>query len=51
MKKGIAYAFLALGVGVGFYATRLIMKKINDAIIDSKTVSVDEALEILKKSR
>ena len=51
MKKGLVYAFIGLGVGVGSYATYLIVKKLSDARIDSKTVSVEEALAQLKKSR
>lgn len=51
MKKGLVYAFLGLGLGVGSYATYLIFRNIKNARIDSKTVSVEEALAELKKSR
>jgi len=51
MKKGLVYAFIGLGVGVGGYATYLIFKNIRNARIDSRTVSVEEALAELKKSR
>jgi hypothetical protein len=51
MKKGLVYAFLGLGLGVGGYATYLIIRNIKNARIDSKTVSVEEALAQLKKSR
>ena len=51
MKKGLVYALIGLGVGVGGYATYLIVKKLRDARIDSKTVTVEEALAQLEKSR
>jgi hypothetical protein len=51
MKKVLVYAFIGLGVGVSGYATYLIFKKLSDARIDAKTVSVEEALEQLEKSR
>ena len=51
MKKGLVYAFIGLGLGVGGYATYLLIKNFNDARIDSKTVSVEEALAELEKSR
>ena len=51
MKKGLVYAFLGLGLGVGGYATYLLIKNFNDARIDSKTVSVEEALQELEQSR
>jgi hypothetical protein len=51
MKKGLVYTFIALGVGVGGYAVYLLIKNFNDARIDSKTVSVEEALQELEQSR
>ena len=51
MKKFLTYSLIGLGVGIGAYATYLISKKISDARIDARTVSVDEALEELKNSR
>lgn len=51
MKKGLVYAFIGLGVGVSGYATYLIFKRLADARIDSRTVSVEEALAELEKSR
>ena len=51
MKKGLVYAFIGIGVGVSGYAIYLLVKNLNDARIDSKTVSVEEALAELEKSR
>ena len=51
MKKGLAYTFIGLGLGVGVYATYFLIKNFNNARIDSKTVSVEEALSELEKSR
>lgn len=51
MKKGLVYAMIGLGLGVGGYATYLIFTKLRDARIDSRTVSVEEALAELQKSR
>jgi hypothetical protein len=51
MKKVLVYALIGLGVGVSGYASYLIFKKLGDARIDSKTVSVEEALAELEKSR
>ena len=51
MKKVLVYTFVGLGLGVGGYATYLIYKNISNARIDSKTVSVEEALAELQKSR
>lgn len=51
MKKGLVYAIIGLGLGVGGYATYLIFRNIINARIDSRTVSVEEALAELKKSR
>jgi hypothetical protein len=51
MKKGLVFALIGLGLGVGGYATYLLIKNFNDARIDSKTVSVEEALAQLEKSR
>jgi hypothetical protein len=51
MKKGLVYAFIGLGLGVGGYATYLIIRNIRNARIDARTVSVEEALEQLEKSR
>jgi len=51
MKKVLVYVFIGLGVGVGGYASYLLIKNFNDARIDSKTVSVEEALAELEKSR
>ena len=51
MKKGLVYTFIALGVGVSGYAVYLLIKNFNDARIDSKTVSVEEALLELEKNR
>jgi len=50
MKKGLVYTFIILGLGVGGYATYLLIKNFNDARIDSKTVSVEEALAELEKN-
>jgi hypothetical protein len=51
MKKGLVYAFIGLGVGVSGYAIYFLVKNFNNARIDSKTVSVEEALAELEKSR
>lgn len=51
MKKGVAYAFLGLGFVVFGYSVYYIVQNIKDARIDSKTVTVDEALNELEKSR
>jgi hypothetical protein len=51
MKRGLIYAFLGLGIGVGGYATYLLFVNIRNARIDARTVSVEEALAELKKSR
>lgn len=51
MKKGLVYALIGLGVGVTGYAVYLLVKNFNDARIDSRTVSVEEALAELEKSR
>jgi len=51
MKKGLAYGLIGLAVGVTGYASYLIYKRISDARIDSRVVSVDEALAELKNSR
>jgi hypothetical protein len=50
MKKGLVYTFIILGLGVGGYATYLLIKNFNDARIDSRTVSVEEALAELEKN-
>ena len=51
MKKGLVYALIGLGIGVSGYSIYYIFKLINNARIDSRTVSVEEALETLEKSR
>jgi hypothetical protein len=51
MKKGLVYTFVVLGVGVVGYATYLLIKNFNDALIDSRTVSVEEALAELENNR
>jgi hypothetical protein len=51
MKKALSYTLLALGLGLVSYSTFLIIKKLSDARIDSRTVTVEEAMEELKKSR
>lgn len=51
MKKVLVYGFIGIGLGVGGYATYLIIRNIKNARIDSKTVSVEEALLELEKSR
>jgi hypothetical protein len=51
MKKGLVYAFIGLGVGVSGYAIYFLIKNFNNARIDSRTVSVEEALKELEKSR
>jgi hypothetical protein len=51
MKKSLVYAFIGLGLAVGGYATYLLIKNLNNARIDSKTVSLEEALAELEKNR
>lgn len=51
MKKGLVYAVIGLGLGVGGYATFLIFRKLSNARVDSKTVTLEEALVELEKSR
>ena len=51
MKKGLVYALIGLGVGVSGYAIYFLIKNFNNARIDSRTVSVEEALKDLEKSR
>lgn len=51
MKKVLVYTVLAVGLGVGFYASYLIFRNVNNARIDSRTVSVEEALAELEKAR
>lgn len=51
MKKALSYTLLALGLGLVSYSTFLIIKKLSDARVDSRTVTVEEAMAELKKSR
>jgi hypothetical protein len=51
MKKGLVYALIGLGIGVSGYSIYFVIRNLNNARIDSKTVSVEEALEQLEKSR
>ena len=51
MKKGLVYTLLGIGLGLASYSTFLIVKKISNAIIDSRTVTVEEAMAELNKSR
>ena len=51
MKKGLVYALIGLGIGITGYSTYYIFKLLINARIDSRTVSVEEALEQLEKSR
>lgn len=51
MKKTLIYASFAIGLGLISYTTFKILKKIGDARIDARTVTREEALAILKKSR
>ena len=51
MKKILVYSAIGLGLGLGSYATYLIVTKINNARIDSRTVSVEDALKQLEQSR
>ena len=51
MKKGLVYALIGIGIGVTGYSIYFIIRNINNARIDSKTVSVEEALAELEKSR
>jgi hypothetical protein len=51
MKKGLVYALIGLGIGVTGYSIYFIIRNINNARIDSRTVSVEEALAELEKSR
>lgn len=51
MKKALAYVFIALGFGAGAYSTYLLTKNFNNARIDSKTVTVEEALSELEKAK
>jgi hypothetical protein len=51
MKKGLVYALIGLGIGVTAYSTYYIFRLLNNARIDSRTVSVEEALQVLEKSR
>lgn len=51
MNKVLVYTVLGLGIGVSGFAIYFLIKNLNDARIDSKTVSVEEALEELENSR
>ena len=51
MKKGLVYTLIGLGIGVSSYSIYYIIRNINNARIDSRTVSVEEALAVLEKSR
>lgn len=51
MKKGLAYTFLGLGFVIFGYSAYLLVKNFQTARIDSKTVTVEEALNELEKSK
>lgn len=51
MNKVLVYTVLGLGIGVSGFAIYFLIKNLNNARIDSKTVSVEEALEELENSR
>jgi len=51
MKKGLLYALIGLGVGVAGYSVYYLVRNIKNARIDARTVSVEEALQELEKSR
>lgn len=51
MKKGLAITFIVAGLTAGGYIGYLLVKRIQDAIIDSKTVSLDEALKKLNEAK
>ena len=51
MKKGLVYGLIGLGIGVTGYSIYYIIRNIKNARIDSRTVSVEEALAQLEKSR
>lgn len=51
MKKGLVYGLIGLGLGISGYAVYYIVRNIKNARIDSRTVSVEEALAELEKSR
>jgi hypothetical protein len=51
MKKVLVYTLIGLGISVGGYAVFLLIKNFNDARIDSKTVTVEEALAELEKAK
>lgn len=51
MKKVLVYASIGLGLGISGYAIYFLIRNFNNARIDSKTVSIEEALAELEKSR
>jgi hypothetical protein len=51
MKKVLVYALIGLGIGISGYSTYYIFRLLSNARIDSRTVSVEEALVELEKSR
>jgi|688.fasta_scaffold145106_2 hypothetical protein len=51
MKKALIYTILGLGLGLVSYSAYLIVTKLSNARIDSRTVTVQEAMAELKKSR
>jgi len=51
MKKALVYGLIGLGIGVTAYSTYYIFRLLSNARIDSRTVTVEEALAELEKSR
>ena len=49
MKKGLAITFIIGGLTAGGYIGYLLVKRIQEIVIDSKTVSLEEALQKLKE--
>jgi hypothetical protein len=51
MKKGLAITFIVGGLAVGGYVGYLLVKRVQEIVIDSRTVSLEEALQKLKEAK
>jgi hypothetical protein len=51
MKKGLAITFIIGGLTVGGYIGYLLVKRVQEIVIDSRTVSLEEALKKLNEAK
>lgn len=51
MKKGLAITFIIAGLTAGGYIGYLLVKRVQEIVIDSRNVSLEEALEKLKQAK